>query len=58
MAAKKWEYRRLFGAYDNWKEHFNEFGREGWELITILAFDPTDNSDTNFWGYFKREIDR
>jgi hypothetical protein len=58
MAAKKWEYRRMNGTDSNWNQYFNDMGREGWELVTILT-EESEFSDKPFlWGYFKREIDR
>jgi hypothetical protein len=46
----RWEYKTVFGNYSDRK--LNEFGKEGWELVSV---EPNENLMLRRY-YFKRQI--
>lgn len=48
-AQSKWEYRELFNDGAPNHAQLNQFGEEGWELVTVTQF-----TDRQTAAYFKR----
>lgn len=48
MSVKQWEYKcvAISGLGEKTTRVLNEYGREGWELVTVAWI----------WHYFKREL--
>ena len=60
MAVQKWEYKKHINSWNendfDLESELNQFGQDGWELVSVVGFfDPaTLNRLENY--YFKRPI--
>ena len=52
---KKWEYNIETTELDK-TIRLNDFGKEGWELISVVAIPDADSQDYKF--FFKREVSK
>jgi len=51
----QWEYK-IVGSVKYTVEQLNEFGNEGWELVTIIFTSRSAGGYDYFDYYFKRQI--
>ena len=49
---QKWEYRVCFTITVPTQDELNQFGTEGWELVTVVA--GTTSRGSGYLAYFKR----
>ena len=63
MPQVQWEYKRIvyefFENYPHKNYHeliWNSWGRDGWELVSVLEHPNDTGTSTRVWGYFKRRI--
>ena len=60
---KRWQYKRVVCALKYAETHFDNAGSEGWELVSVIHEELSDeqktgrSTDQKAIGYFKREWD-
>lgn len=63
MPQVQWEYKRIvYELFENYPHKnsqeliWDSWGRDGWELVSVLEHLNDTGTGTRVWGYFKRRI--